>query len=75
MDESISSQGTLQVPADIEAEITVYLTETQHLLDQMQKDQTTTNRLQAESETLQGDIQTLKAETLALLAQLEAAVR
>jgi cytochrome c556 len=74
MDDSIASQSTLQAPADIEAAIAVYLTETQRLLDQMQTDQAGMDRLKAESQTLQADIQTLKAETRAILTQLEAAV-
>ena len=74
MDDSVASQSTLHVPADIEAAIAVHLTETQHVLDQMQIDQRDIERLKQESTTLQADTQTLKAETRAILAQLEAAI-
>lgn len=74
MDESLSAQEILQTPSDIEAAITVYLTETQRLLDQMQADQSGSDRLKEESSTLRADIQALKTETQAILARLEAMV-
>lgn len=74
MDESLSSQPILEAPADIGAAIAVYLAETQRLLDQMQADQTDMDRLKEENSILQAEIQTIKSETQAILAQLEAAV-
>ena len=58
MDDAISRSGGVAEPADMEAAIQHYLTETDRSLTRMQRDQT--------------DIEKLKAETRELLAETQA---
>ena len=60
--------------AEYQAAISVYITDTQHLLDQMQAEQVEIDRLKESGVRVRAEIELLGSQTREILARLEAVV-
>jgi len=60
--------------AEYQAELSFYVTETQRLIDLMQVEQLEVDRLKENGRAVRAEIDVLRAQTLDILARLEAAV-
>lgn len=69
-----SSQSTPHTEAEYRAALSVYIAETQNLLEEMQAEQMEIDRLKEEGRALHSEIESLGSQTRAILSQVEAMI-